>query len=218
MVLESGSRLSTYKIISLLGSGGMGQVYAAEDTKLSRKVALKVLPPEMASPERLMRFEREAKAVAALDHPNIVTIYSVEESDGVHFITMQLVKGKTLTELISKKALPLNKLFEIAIPLADAFGRVSDHFGESPYFGLVTIRTSDGQVERQEVVVNPHTDLEKAKGIRVSEWLVDLKTDLVLLRQSVHGKGPAYVFADAGVETRMTQADTLAQAISEQIS
>ena len=74
----------------------------------------------MASQERLMRFEREAKAVAALDHPNIVTIHSVEESDGVHFITMQLVRGKTLTELISKKGLPLNKLFEIAIPLADA--------------------------------------------------------------------------------------------------
>ena len=79
-------------------------------------MALKVLPPEMASQERLMRFEREAKAVAALDHPNVVTIYSVEEFDGVHFITMQLVRGKTLTELISKKGLPFNKFFEIAIP------------------------------------------------------------------------------------------------------
>ena len=115
-----GRILSHYKVLEKLGSGGMGQVYVAEDTKLSRKVALKVLPPEMASQERLMRFEREAKAVAALDHPNIVTIYSVEESDGVHFITMQLVKGKTLSELISKKGLPLNRLFEIAIPLADA--------------------------------------------------------------------------------------------------
>ena len=115
-----GRTLSHYKVLEKLGSGGMGDVYVAEDTKLSRKVALKVLPPEMASEERLMRFEREAKAVAALDHPNIVTIYSVEESDGVHFITMQLVRGKTLSELISKKGLPLNKFLEIAIPLADA--------------------------------------------------------------------------------------------------
>lgn len=98
----------------------MGEVYVAEDTKLSGKVALKVLLPEMASEERRMRFEREAKAVAALNHPNIVVIHSVEESEGTHFITMELVKGKTLSELIPKKGLPLNKFFEIAIPLADA--------------------------------------------------------------------------------------------------
>lgn len=115
-----GRTLSHYKILQKLGSGGMGEVYVAEDTKLSRHVALKVLSPQMATGERLMRFEREAKAVAALNHPNIVTIYSVEESEGVHFITMELVKGKTVTEQISKKGLPLNTFFEIAIPLADA--------------------------------------------------------------------------------------------------
>ncbi len=88
-----GKNLSHCKILEKLGSGGMGEVYLAEDTKLSRKVALKVLPPEMAeNAERRARFEREAKAVAALDHPNIVTIYSVEEAEGVHFYTMQLVK------------------------------------------------------------------------------------------------------------------------------
>jgi serine/threonine protein kinase len=116
-----GRTLSHYKILHKLGSGGMGEVYAAEDTKLGRKVALKVLPPETASnEERLERFEREARAVAALNHPNIVTVFSVEESEGVHFITMELVEGKTLTELIPKKGLPLNKFLEIAIPLADA--------------------------------------------------------------------------------------------------
>jgi serine/threonine protein kinase len=115
-----GRTLSHYKILEKLGSGGMGEVYVAEDTKLGRQVALKVLPTEMATGERLMRFEREAKAVAALDHPNIVTIYSVEGSEDVHFYTMQLVKGKTLAELISKKGLPLKTFFEIAIPLADA--------------------------------------------------------------------------------------------------
>ncbi len=82
----------------------MGEVYVAEDTKLHRNVALKILPPEMASDERRHRFEREAQAVAALNHPNIVTVFSVEEAEGIHFITMELVKGKTLTELIPKKS------------------------------------------------------------------------------------------------------------------
>lgn len=115
-----GRTLSHYKVLEKLGSGGMGEVYVAEDTKLSRQVALKLLPPEMASSERRMRFEREAKAVAALNHPNIVTIHSVEEAEGIHFITMELVRGKTLSELIPQKGLPLNKFFEVAIPLADA--------------------------------------------------------------------------------------------------
>ena len=116
-----GQTLAHYKILEKIGSGGMGEVYLAEDTKLDRKVALKVLPPELAeSEERRARFEREAKAVAALNHPNIVTIYSVEHADGIHFITMELVRGKTLTELLPRSGFPLERFFEIAIPLADA--------------------------------------------------------------------------------------------------
>ena len=99
----------------------MGDVYIAEDTELGRKVALKVLPPEMAeSEERRARFKREAQAIAALDHPNIVQVFSVEQAQGIHFITMQLVRGKTLTELLPKSGFPLNQFFDIAIPLADA--------------------------------------------------------------------------------------------------
>jgi serine/threonine protein kinase/Tol biopolymer transport system component len=112
----------------MLGSGGMGEVYLAEDTKLARRIALKVLPAEMAeNPERRQRFEREAKAVAALNHPNIVTIHSVEEAEGVHFYTMEYVKGKTLSELIPKTGLPLNKFFDVAIPLSDAISTAHDH-------------------------------------------------------------------------------------------
>jgi cation diffusion facilitator family transporter len=104
-----------------------------------------------------------------------------------------------------------------AVPLADALGTMSQHFGEAPFFGLVTVRAADGEVDRQEVLTNPHQGEEKAKGIRVGEWLVGLKTDVVLLREDVHGKGPAYVFGDAGVETRLTKATTISEAIAEQV-
>ena len=98
-----GRALNHYKILSELGSGGMGDVYLAEDTKLHRQVALKVLASSVADDaERRARFEREARAVAALNHPNIVTIHSVEEAEGLHFITMELVRGKTLSELDRK--------------------------------------------------------------------------------------------------------------------
>ena len=115
-----GRSLTHYKIREEIGRGGMGEVYVAEDTKLHRNVALKILPREMDSEERRKRFEREAQAIAALNHPNIVHVYSVEKAEGVHFITMELVHGKTLSELIPKGGMPLETFLEIAIPLADA--------------------------------------------------------------------------------------------------
>jgi serine/threonine protein kinase/tetratricopeptide (TPR) repeat protein len=116
-----GETLAHYEILEKLGSGGMGEVYRARDTKLNRDVALKVLPSEMArAPGRLNRFEREARAVASLKHPNIVTIYSVEEVDGVHFLTMELVEGQTLSDTLRRSGLPLDRFFDLAIPLVDA--------------------------------------------------------------------------------------------------
>src|SRR3984957_6483500 len=121
MALSSGTKLGAYEIQSPLGAGGMGEVYRATDTKLGRDVALKVLPGEMAQDaERLRRFRREAKVLAQLDHPNIVTIYSVEESEGIHFLTMQLVEGQTLDQLIGAGGLPLEQIVEIAGALGDA--------------------------------------------------------------------------------------------------
>ena len=109
MSLPIGRTLAHYRITAALGAGGMGEVYRATDTKLGRDVALKVLPAEMAaSPERLERFRREAKALAALDHPGVVGVYSVEESDGVHFLTMQLVEGESLDRLIPEGGLPVD--------------------------------------------------------------------------------------------------------------
>jgi TolB-like protein/Tfp pilus assembly protein PilF len=121
MALTSGTKLGPYEIQSPLGAGGMGEVYRATDTKLGRDIALKVLPADMAhDPERLARFRREAKALAQLDHPNIVTIHSVEECDGVHFLTMQLVEGQPLDRLIPASGLPLEQIVEIASALGDA--------------------------------------------------------------------------------------------------
>jgi serine/threonine protein kinase len=115
MSLQPGISLGHYEVVAPLGTGGMGEVYRATDTRLGRDVALKVLPSEMATdPERLERFRREAKALAALDHPGIVTVYSVEEADGVHFLTMQLVEGQPLDRLISVGGMSVDRLVGIA--------------------------------------------------------------------------------------------------------
>jgi len=119
--LKPGQVLSHYRLIERIGTGGMGVVYRALDTKLDRQVALKVLPPEVtADPERLERFRREARAAAALNHPNIITIHSVEESGGVHFMTLELVEGVTLDTLIPPQGMPLHRFFDVAVPLANA--------------------------------------------------------------------------------------------------
>ena len=116
-----GRTFGHYEIAARIGKGGMGEVYRAHDTRLDRHIAIKVLPEDTAAdPERIARFEREAKAVAALQHPNIVTIHSVEQIDGRSCITMELVSGKTLAELIPSGGLPLDRFFDLAIPLADA--------------------------------------------------------------------------------------------------
>ncbi len=116
-----GRRLAHYEITAKLGAGGMGEVYRARDTKLGRDVAIKVLPAEMASdPELLSRFRREARAVAALSHPNIVTLHSVEEADGLHFLTMELVAGRALGEITPTGGFPLERFLALATPIADA--------------------------------------------------------------------------------------------------
>jgi len=116
-----GKQLGHYEIVRKIGAGGMGEVYVANDTKLHREVALKLLPEALAdNPDRLERFAREAKTVAALNHPNIVTIYSVEEAEGVQFMTMELIRGETLDELIPESGMPVRQFLENAVPLADA--------------------------------------------------------------------------------------------------
>jgi len=115
------SRLGPYEIVASIGAGGMGEVYRAHDPRLERDVAIKVLPAAFAhDSERLRRFEQEARAAAALNHPNIVTIHSVEQADGIRFLTMELVEGQPLSTLIQRGGVPLDQLLDVAIPLADA--------------------------------------------------------------------------------------------------
>src|SRR4029077_219544 len=143
------STLSHYRITAAIGAGGMGEVYRATDTKLGRDVALKVLPAEMArDPERLARFQREARAVAALNHPHIVTLYSVEEPDGVHFLTMELIEGQSLERRIPAGGLSVEQIIEIANALAQALAAAHDkgivHRDLKPANVMVT---TDGRVK-----------------------------------------------------------------------
>jgi Tol biopolymer transport system component/tRNA A-37 threonylcarbamoyl transferase component Bud32 len=127
-MLSSGTRLGTYEITAHIGSGGMGEVYQAHDTKLGRDVAIKVLPEQFArDPERLARFQREAKMLAALNHPNIAAIYGLEQSGELHYLVMELVPGQTLAERIrtagkagENAAIPLDEALPIARQVADA--------------------------------------------------------------------------------------------------
>ena len=120
MTLTPGRKLGSYDVVSLLGRGGMGEVYRAHDSRLKRDVALKVL--QLDNPESRIRFEREARAVAALNHPNIITIHSVEEVDGIPFLTMELIEGEALSAQIAAGGMPLDKVLDLAVPIAEALG------------------------------------------------------------------------------------------------
>lgn len=114
-------QIENYRIVRQLGVGGMGEVYLAEDGRLNRKVALKLLPPQfMINPDRVRRFEREARAVSALNHPNIVTIYEVCQANSAHFIATEFIDGKTLRELINEKPFTLEETLNVVIQVASA--------------------------------------------------------------------------------------------------
>lgn len=118
---EPGDQIQNYQIVRQLGSGGMGEVYLAEDIRLNRKVALKLLPPHFTvNPDRVRRFEREARAASALNHPNIVTIYEIGHSGSTHFIATEFVDGKTLRQLINEKPFTLGETLNASIQIADA--------------------------------------------------------------------------------------------------
>ena len=122
MTLEPDARLGIYRIIGPLGAGGMGEVYRAEDTKLKREVAIKVLPEAFArDEERMKRLEREAQVLASLNHPNIGSIYGLEDIDGVRALVLELVEGPTLAERIEQGPIPLEEALPIATDGGSSF-------------------------------------------------------------------------------------------------
>ena len=116
-----GKAISHYRIVAAIGRGGMGVIYEAEDLKLGRHVALKLLPGYLAhDPQALQRFEREARAASALNHPNICTVYEIDESEGLHFIAIELLHGETLKQRMTREPIPLREILEIALDICDA--------------------------------------------------------------------------------------------------
>src|SRR6516225_863562 len=121
MLMELGTSIAHYRILSLLGKGGMGEVFLAEDTRLHRKVALKVLLPEVAEDtEKLARFVLEARAASALSHPNAAHIYEIGEEKGRHYLAMEYIEGDTLEKKLSGDVLPMAEILNIATQVADA--------------------------------------------------------------------------------------------------
>ncbi len=124
MVLAAGTKLGPYEILSLLGAGGMGEVYKARDTRLDRTVAIKVLSPAFSDrPERRQRFEREARSISSLSHPHICTLYDVGHQDGIDFLVMEYMEGETLGQRLGKGPLPVEQLLRIATEIADALDK-----------------------------------------------------------------------------------------------
>src|SRR6185295_5740624 len=121
--LNSGFHLGPYEILSLIGEGGMGQVYKARDGRLQRIVAIKVLPEQASSAEVRMRFEREARTIAALNHPHICALYDVGEESEIDYLVMEYLEGETIAEKLARGPMPLDQVLKYAVQIADALDK-----------------------------------------------------------------------------------------------
>src|SRR5213593_4286120 len=121
MAITGRQTLGSFEVLSILGRGGMGEVYRARDTKLKREVAIKILPEEFSrDPNRVARFQREAEVLASLNHPNIAAIYDLEEAEGSRFLVLEFVEGETLAERIGRGAIPVEEALNIARNICEA--------------------------------------------------------------------------------------------------
>ena len=128
MPLTPGTKLGPYEIQSPLGSGGMGEVYRAKDTRLDRSIAIKILPAHLSSdPARKQRFEREARTVSGLNHPNICTLHDVGSHDGLDYIVMECIEGESLAQRLEKGPMLANQVIKIGAELADALDKAHRH-------------------------------------------------------------------------------------------
>jgi serine/threonine protein kinase len=213
MALAPGTGLGPYEIIAPIGSGGMGEVYRARDTRLDRLVAIKILPASVAGdPDRLARFAREAKAVAALSHPNVLSIHDFGTSDGISYVVTELLEGATLRERLASGPVPMQKAIDITVQIARGLAAAHDkgivHRDLKPEnifltrdghlkildFGLAKQTTADGQTSLNTeagVVLGTvgYMSPEQVRGERV-----DGRTDLfacgVVLYELLTGRRP----------------------------
>src|SRR5262245_52060372 len=207
MRYASGTRLGTYEIVAPLGAGGMGEVYRARDLRLGRQVALKVLPEAMARDgDRMARFEREARMVAGLNHPNIVTLFSVEDEGDLHFLIMELVEGQSLADLVTAGGLPLARVVDIGIALSGALSAAHEkgvvHRDLKPAnvmvardgrvkvldFGLAKLRPADGDLSRASTEADAVSEVGHVAGTvpymapeQVRGEAVDARSDVFAL-------------------------------------
>ncbi|MGC1453083.1 MAG: protein kinase [Candidatus Sulfotelmatobacter sp.] len=188
----AGMKLGPYEIHSLLGAGGMGEVYRANDTRLDRNVAVKVLPAHLSSdPMRRQRFEREARAIAAVQHSNICTVYDVGEHEGRQFIVMELLEGQPLSHCLKKQALPEEKVVDLGIQIVDALGAAHDkgilHRDLKPANILVTNR---GQAKILDfgLAKLTHPPVAAARGFEVTEPQVVMGTLPYMAPEQLRGE------------------------------
>ncbi len=173
MPFRRGELVSHYRLLDVIGQGGMGVVWKALDTRLGREIALKTLPVTLADdPVRIARFDHEARMLAALKHPNIVTIYSVEEVEDTRFLTMELVKGESLAKLIPKRGMPLEKIFGTGIPLAAALAAAHDK-------GVIhrDLKPANVMVDEDGILKVLDFGLAKLKAIASEDAATDVPTE-----------------------------------------
>jgi eukaryotic-like serine/threonine-protein kinase len=167
MALATGMRLGSYEIVGSLGAGGMGEVYRARDTKLGRAVAIKVILDEFASDgERVGRFEREAKMLAALNHPRIASLFGMEHVDGQHFLVMELVEGETLADRLRRGPMQVEDALPIAIQIAEGLEAAHDKGVVHRDLKPANVKiTPDGQVKVLDFGLAKVMENEPASGL-----------------------------------------------------
>ncbi|MGH9364578.1 MAG: serine/threonine-protein kinase, partial [Thermoanaerobaculia bacterium] len=191
MTLAAGARLGPYEILSPLGAGGMGEVYRARDTRLGREVAIKVLPSAFSSDaDRMRRFEQEARAASALNHPNILTIHDVGVSGGAPYVVSELLEGETLRQHLSVGALPARKAVDYAVQIANGLAAAHEkgivHRDLKPENVFVT---ADGRVKILDF------GLAKLTGLEIGSAVTNAPTQAPTLAA---GTEPGVVMGTAG--------------------
>ena len=237
MSLSSETQLGPYKIIELIGAGGMGEVYRARDTRLLRDVALKLLPASFTSdPDRLRRFEHEARTVAALNHPNILSVYDVGNVDGVHFIVSELLEGETLRQKITSAGMPARKAIDLAVQLASGLAGAHEqgivHRDLKPEnifitrsgrlkildFGLAKLRRPHEMAETVDGVSEAHTSVGQVLGTAGYMSPEQVKGDAVDQRSDIFSFGSILYEMLNGQRAfkRNTGAETMSAILNEE--